>query len=173
MKKFDYQFKKCIRIYKRLSIILGFWVEELGLLLYIGFPDNEVELLRGAAVKLDVLDKCQFIGEIGSLNNVGKLIDVESIYSKFPSVVFLNLDARAEHWKKSLIDFKAHKMLRVVPVVGLGRVNKKEVQQLYDMRINSYIEKPSTFAEMVRVAGVTLKFWLETSQVPNILISDI
>ena len=142
------------------------------MLLYVGFPEFEVKLLQGAAEKLGVLDSCQFASEMGSQDEWGKLIDADSIFAKFPSVIFLNLDAETQPWKKSLAAIKNHEKLKVIPVVGLGKISEDEVLELYDMQASSYIRKPDTFEEMVKIAGITLQFWLEISHVPAIYLAD-
>jgi len=142
------------------------------LLLYVGFPEFEIKLLQGAAKELGVLESCKFIAEMGSKDKAGDIIDATAIYNKLPSVIFLNLDSKVEHWKKSLAALKDHSKLKVIPVVGLGRISDSEVSELYDMNINSYIKKPDTFEEMVRIAGISLNFWLEISHVPVIYLTD-
>ena len=137
------------------------------MILFVGFPDVELGLLDSAAKKLGVQDSCKYIAEIGGEDIEGNIIDTDAIYDKLPSVIFLNLDAQAQHWETSLKQLKDHDRLKGLPIVGLGRIPRENIPALYDMRINSYIEKPHTFEEMVKAADISLKFWLEISRVPG------
>lgn len=136
------------------------------MLLYVGFPDKEVLLLRYAAERLHVTDQCSYVSALGTVDDAGHLIDIEKISSTYPSVIFLNLDGAVDHWKKTLVDMKSHPTLRGLPIVGLGRIKDEDVAELYNLRINSYIRKPDTFEEMVKTADIALKFWLVISQLP-------
>ncbi|MEO1398788.1 MAG: hypothetical protein AAFU56_07990, partial [Pseudomonadota bacterium] len=137
------------------------------MILFVGFAEDELNLLNKAAERLDVLHRCAFIAEIGTIDDAGHLVNTEAISRKFPSVIFLNLDSKTESWQKSLTDLKDHPRLRGLPVVGLGRVPEDQIVQLYEMRLNSYIRKPNTFEAMVKTADIALKFWLDVSMVPG------
>jgi len=67
-----------------------------------------------------------------------------------------------------LREIKSDPKLRSIPVVVLTTSgNHLDISRTYDLGVNSYITKPSSFDALVQVMGTLAKYWLKTVQLPN------
>lgn len=143
------------------------------LLVYIGFLDWELKLLRKAAAELGKSDQCEFRDNISDFADDGTLVATATDRRTFPSVIFLSMEAKTGAWKQSLTALKSHRVLSRVPVIGLGDLPLSDVSDVYDLGGNSYIEKPDTFDAMMRAAKISLSFWLDVSILPREHLEDL
>lgn len=111
------------------------------------FVDNGVELLQ-------------------YLRGEGKFSD-RTLYP-FPSIVLLDLNMPKMDGREALAEMKRDPMLRSVPVVILTTSKAEEdMVKGYDLGAASYITKPVTFDDLVRLMTTVGKYWVEFVELPE------
>ncbi|VUD58883.1 Response regulator rcp1 [Thalassocella blandensis] len=111
------------------------------------FVDNGVELLE-------------------YLRGEGKFSD--RVKYPFPSIVLLDLNMPKMDGREALAEIKKDKNLRSVPVVILTTSKAEEdMVKGYDLGAASYITKPVTFEDLVRLMTTVGKYWVEFVELPE------
>ena len=135
------------------------------MLICVGFSKQEREILSKIGEELEVLPRCSFVAKLEDLLEILSR-SIDSNATRTPAVIFLDLDK--PDWRDVLAAIKEHPLYCNVPVVCGGRLKSQaEIDDLYELRANSYIEKSATFEDMLKVASVSLRFWLQFSQLPG------
>ncbi len=84
-----------------------------------------------------------------------------------PCVVLLDLNMPRMDGREALKAIKGDESLRRIPVVVMSTSRAPEdLERSYEAGANSYITKPSTFEEMVKVVESLQHYWLETVELP-------
>lgn len=111
------------------------------------FVDNGVELLE-------------------YLRGEGRFAD--RVTYPFPSIVLLDLNMPKMDGREALAEIKKDKNLRSVPVVILTTSKAEEdMVKGYDLGAASYITKPVTFEDLVRLMTTVGKYWVEFVELPE------
>lgn len=85
-----------------------------------------------------------------------------------PSLVILDLNMPKKDGREALREIKSDPDLRSIPVVVLTTsTNHADITRTYDLGVNSYITKPSSFDSLVRIMGTLAQYWLNTVSLPN------
>jgi len=132
-----------------------------------------MEFLQKAAAELGKTEQCEFRNNIKAFEHYGTLVVSATGRQTYPSVIFLNMEAKTGAWKQQLTTLKSHPVLSRVPVIGLGDLPSSDIEDVYDLGGNSYIEKPETFDEMMRAAEISLTFWLDISLLPEAHLEEL
>jgi len=85
-----------------------------------------------------------------------------------PSFILLDLNMPKKDGREALIEIRANDALRQIPVIVLTTSKSVEdVQQLYELGVNSFITKPVTFNGLVNTIKIVGKYWLEVAELPQ------
>ena len=91
----------------------------------------------------------------------------DSSQAPFPFLVLLDLNMPVKDGREALAEIKADPRLRRVPVVVLTTSEAREdVQVSYDLGVNSFITKPTTYAALVQLMDTLGHYWMHTVQLP-------
>ncbi len=142
------------------------------MLVYVEFLDWEKKLLVKAASELGVAERCHYVDDVDAFADDGTLAISTPGLPNLPAVIFLSMVCEAETWRQSLHRLKSHPVLAGVPVVGLGNLKIDEIDDVYEIGGNSYIEKPDTFEEMMAAAKTCLDYWLRFVLLPQKHLQD-
>lgn len=98
------------------------------------------------------------------LNNLKLQID----HSLLPDLILLDLNMPKKDGREVLKEIKSDPMLRHIPVVIFTTTkNEHEISRCYEMGANSYIVKPVSYNELMKVLKAIWEYWTEISTTPT------
>jgi CheY-like chemotaxis protein len=99
------------------------------------------------------------------LHRRGRYVAAQS--SPRPGLILLDLNMPKKDGREALTEIKADPDLRHIPIVVLttSRV-EEDISHSYDLGVNSFIVKPSTFESLVEVVKSLAKYWFEIVELP-------
>lgn len=84
-----------------------------------------------------------------------------------PGLILLDLNMPRMDGREALRVLKGDPLLRRIPVVVLSTSSAQEdIRASYDLGVNSFIIKPTSFASLVDVMRSLGRYWLETVALP-------
>lgn len=84
-----------------------------------------------------------------------------------PDLILLDIKMPCMDGRETLRELKSDKRFRHIPVIALTTsVARDDVELCYDIGANSYIPKPTSFRDLVRIVEIIAKYWFETVQLP-------
>jgi two-component system response regulator len=88
--------------------------------------------------------------------------------SRSPSLVLLDLTMPHIDGRKALAAMKTDPRLRPIPVIVLtGSQEAQDISNVYDEGGTTYLFKPESFEDLVRVITTLCQFWFQTSRLPE------
>lgn len=96
----------------------------------------------------------------------GKYTNPES--APRPGIILLDLNMPKKDGREALKEIKSHPDLKRIPIVILTTSKAEEdVLRSYDFGASSYITKPVTFEELVRILVIIGEYWFEIVNLPQ------
>jgi CheY-like chemotaxis protein len=87
--------------------------------------------------------------------------------SRRPDLILLDLKLPVKDGHEVLREVKSDPFLRGIPIVVLTTsAAEHDVREAYELHANSYLRKPVTFDEFVRLARTIADFWLDAAHLP-------
>jgi CheY-like chemotaxis protein len=84
-----------------------------------------------------------------------------------PDLILLDLKMPRKDGREALKELKADPQLRQIPVVVLTTSTiEEDIAFTYDMGVNSFITKPTTFRQWVEIVSILSKYWFEIVELP-------
>ena len=100
------------------------------------------------------------------LNREGQFADPSQ--SPTPGLILLDLNMPRIDGREALKTIKSSERLRRIPVVVLTTSKSEEdVYRTYDLGVNSFITKPVSFEELVRVMRSLQSYWFQIVKLPE------
>ncbi len=100
------------------------------------------------------------------LRNEGKYQDPS--LAPRPGLILLDLNMPRMDGRTALEEIKKDPKLRSIPIVILTTSKAEEdILKTYDLGANSFITKPVTFDELVRIVKSITEYWIEIVQLPK------
>lgn len=100
------------------------------------------------------------------LSRRGKYLDPETCPR--PGIILLDLNMPKKDGREALREIKSDPALRQIPVVVLTTSKAEEdILRTYNLGVNSFITKPVTFENLVRVTRDLGKYWFEIVELPR------
>lgn len=85
-----------------------------------------------------------------------------------PGIILLDLNMPKKDGREAIREIKADVDLRRIPIVILTTSKAEEdIIRTYDLGSNSFITKPVSFEELVKVLKAVTNYWLEIVQLPD------
>jgi len=85
-----------------------------------------------------------------------------------PDLILLDLNMPKKDGREALKEIKSHPALRRIPIVVLTTSKAEEdIYRTYDLGASSYITKPASFAELIRVVETLANYWFEIVKLPK------
>jgi CheY-like chemotaxis protein len=134
--------------------------------------DDDVEdclLVRDALQEADIKCDLRFVrdGEelFDYLRHEGEYVDGRDL--PWPDLILLDLKMPRKDGRETIRDLKSDPRFRRIPVVALTTSSASDdVEFSYDIGVNCYIAKPTTFRDLVEVLGALGKFWFDVVELP-------
>jgi CheY-like chemotaxis protein len=84
-------------------------------------------------------------------------------------LILLDLNMPKKDGREALREIKSDPLLKSIPVIVLTTSKVKEdILKTYNLGVNCFITKPSSYQELVEVTGTIMKYWFEIVQLPTI-----
>ena len=85
-----------------------------------------------------------------------------------PALIMLDLNMPGKDGREAAREIKDDPRLRQIPIVVLTTSkNEEDVFRLYDLGVNSFLRKPTTFEGLQRLIRKVRDFWLGTAELPT------
>lgn len=86
-----------------------------------------------------------------------------------PALILLDLNLPKINGYELLKIIKEEPQFKAIPVIILTSSNaQKDILKSYNLKANCYLNKPYNFKEFINLVKVSLNFWLNCSQLPQI-----
>lgn len=86
----------------------------------------------------------------------------------FPQIILLDLNMPRKDGREALKEIKTDNHLKCIPVIVLTTsTERKDVQKIYELGVNSFVIKPPTFQQLVAFTKTLGKYWFEFVELPN------
>lgn len=87
---------------------------------------------------------------------------------QLPSVILLDLNMPKKDGREALQEIKSHPIFRKIPVIIMTTSSAEpDVTKSYDLGVNSFIQKPDRFQDLVQIVRVVFNYWLNTVKLPQ------
>lgn len=84
-----------------------------------------------------------------------------------PGLILLDLNMPLKDGREALMEIKADKVLRAIPVVILTTSSAEEdILVSYDLGVNSFITKPVSYSGLIEVIRALSRYWLDIVELP-------
>ena len=84
-----------------------------------------------------------------------------------PNIIFLDINMPGLDGKQTLSRIKQNKDLCSIPVLMFTTsANERDINECYGMGANSYITKPHSYNDLVKIFEVVDKYWMNVSALP-------
>ena len=133
--------------------------------------EDDREMIRDALKESRLLNNlhCVKDGEelLDYLHHRGKFTD--QIKNPLPGLILLDLNMPRMDGREALREIKTHPQLRQIPVVVLTTSQAEEdIFRTYDLGVNSFITKPVSFDNLVKVMKTIGHYWFDIVELPSL-----
>lgn len=92
----------------------------------------------------------------------------ESEQAPRPGLILLDLNMPRKDGREALQEIKASADLRRIPLLVLTTSRADtDINRIYELGANSFITKPVTFDELVKVMTLIGQYWFQVVELPN------
>ncbi|WP_420265027.1 response regulator [Candidatus Magnetominusculus dajiuhuensis] len=85
-----------------------------------------------------------------------------------PDLILLDLNMPRKDGFEALQEIKSDAAMRPIPIIAMTTsASKDDIQQCYDLGVNSYIKKPENFDRLLEVANIISKYWFSAVELPE------
>lgn len=123
--------------------------------------DEDCQLIEDALRESRLLNPRRFVSD-------GEALMTElKANPEIPGLILLDLNMPKKDGREALAEIKSNPALKRIPVVILTTSQAEEdIVRSYDLGVNSFITKPVTFSELVRVLNEVAHYWFEIVRLP-------
>ncbi len=138
-------------------------------ILMVDDNEDDFETVKRAANKVDFpceLHWCDSGEEcINFLHNC--LEDEKHGASTMPNIIFMDINMPGLDGKQTLMRIKQNKQLCAIPVLMFTTsASEKDINECYGIGANSYITKPHSYNDLVKIFEVVDRYWMNVSSLP-------
>jgi CheY-like chemotaxis protein len=84
-----------------------------------------------------------------------------------PDIILLDLNMPKKDGREALEEIKSHSKFKNIPVIVLTTSQAKmDIQKVYDLGANSFIQKPFKYADFSSMMENFFKYWINTVKLP-------
>jgi CheY-like chemotaxis protein len=129
-------------------------------------PDDRLLLREAIETKLAECD-LRFVEDGDDLMDYLRHRGRYTADSPRPALIMLDLNMPGKDGREAAREIKGDPGLRQIPIVVLTTSKSEEdVFRLYDLGVNSFLRKPSSFEGLLRLVCKIREFWLSTAELP-------
>ncbi|MBF0456575.1 MAG: response regulator [Nitrospirae bacterium] len=95
-----------------------------------------------------------------------KLLDYLSTRGH-PDLILLDLNMPRKDGLETLREMKSNETMRPIPVIAMTTSSSEEdIQECYNLGVNSYVKKPESFERLLEIAAIISKYWFSAVELP-------
>lgn len=88
--------------------------------------------------------------------------------NELPYLILLDLNMPKKDGRECLLEIKQNPLLRKIPIIVFTTSNLPEdIAKTYDLGVNSYINKPVDFKELINIFSQLSTYWFQTVKLPT------
>lgn len=88
--------------------------------------------------------------------------------NEMPYLILLDLNMPKKDGRQCLSEIKQNPLLRKIPIIVFTTSKLPEdIAKTYDLGVNSYINKPVDFKELINIFSLLSSYWFKTVQLPT------
>jgi len=88
--------------------------------------------------------------------------------ARMPHFILLDLNMPKKDGREVLRELKQHPIYKKIPVIIFSTTNnEQEMRRCYELGANSYITKPNSFENLIKMVAALRSYWIQTSSTPN------
>ena len=119
---------------------------------------NDIQLIKRI---FDREIKDVSLQHIASGEEAIKVIEDSNNFVNLPSLILLDIKMKGINGLKVLKQLKKHQHLQKVPVVIFSSsVQLSDLEKAYELKVNSYIEKPKDYQQLKDTVKMLVNYWL-------------
>ena len=131
---------------------------------------DDRQMLKEAFEENKLVSNINFVedGEelINFLNHKGKFSNLP--VSQNLDLILLDLNMPKKDGREVLREIKSDPRFKKIPVIVLTTSKiKEDILNSYDLGVNCYITKPTTYSGLIEITDTIAKYWFELAQLPN------
>ena len=124
----------------------------------------------------EAFDECGFEGDFRFVEDGEELVHYLTHSGSFegraqlpvPDLILLDLNMPRMDGREVLSYIKEKDEFKHIPIVVLSTSDSEEdIRKTYDLGVNSFVTKPSSFSDIVEMARGLHRYWLEMVQLPS------
>ena len=123
----------------------------------------------------DALEENRLANDLHFVEDGEELMDYLHQRGKFnaenapkPGLILLDLNMPRKDGREALAEIKAHSSLKHIPVIVLTTSKAEEdIFKTYDLGVSSFITKPVTFEDLVKVTKAIGNYWFGIVELPK------
>ena len=124
----------------------------------------------------DALEETRWTADLKTVEDGVELLDYLRRRGRYvnpgeappPSLILLDLKMPRKSGHQALKEIKEDPDLRWIPVVILTTSRQKQdISLSYDLGVNSYITKPTSFGALVETMSILERYWFEVVALPD------
>lgn len=125
-------------------------------------------LLETAFTECGYKDDIKFVENgVELLQELKALNTQKTVDKKFPGFILLDLNMPKKDGREALKEIKENPDLKKIPVVVFTTTkNENEIKRCYELGANTYVVKPASFDELVKVIHQIRSYWFTIASVP-------
>ncbi len=86
--------------------------------------------------------------------------------SLYPRVIILDLNMPKKDGREALKELKQNPLLKKIPVIIFTTTkNEAEIARCYELGANTYVVKPDSYSDLLKVVNRLKSYWFETASV--------
>ena len=88
--------------------------------------------------------------------------------NELPYLILLDLNMPKKDGRQCLMEIKQNSLFRKIPIIVFTTSKLEEdVTKTYDLGVNSYINKPVEFKELISIFSLLSEYWFKTVKLPT------
>ncbi len=88
--------------------------------------------------------------------------------ANLPGIILLDLNMPRKDGREVLAEIKSCPVFRKIPVIVLTTsCAETDIANAYELGVNSFIQKPVRFNDLVKLIQTVFDYWLKTVKLPN------
>lgn len=97
-----------------------------------------------------------------------KIAESKSNHPVYPRLILLDVNMPKKDGREVLKEIRQHSVFkRIAVIIFTTTKGQKEVNGCYDLGCNSYIMKPDSYEELLKITGDICTFWFEIAVIPS------
>lgn len=153
---------------KTLNVIQVKEIETKNFSLVIAEDDEDDYLLTKEALRESLCDvEVHWVKDGEELLHFLKNQDPSHNGNKPVGMILLDLNMPKKDGREVLREIKSDPKYRRIPIIVMTTSNAEiDISNTYDLGVNSYIQKPVRYAELVEVIKTLTNYWFNTAKLP-------